>query len=126
MVLGRRCADEIETVGREIARQRMLQALLEDRFKLVVHTETKELPVYSLTLAKNGSKLHEAKPGDTYDKAYKLAERRSGWSRSSFGRSRGDNRSGGDDEGHFAVVVAAGRPNRHRQDRTERVSMISR
>jgi uncharacterized protein (TIGR03435 family) len=39
----------------------MLQALLADRFKLAVHRETKELPVYTLVVAKNGSKLQEAK-----------------------------------------------------------------
>jgi bla regulator protein blaR1 len=47
-------------------RQRMLQALLADRFKLTVHHETKELPVYALIIAENGAKLQEAKPGDTY------------------------------------------------------------
>jgi uncharacterized protein (TIGR03435 family) len=35
----------------------MLQSLLEDRFKLKVHRETKELPVYALTAAKGGLKL---------------------------------------------------------------------
>ncbi|MCU1334898.1 MAG: hypothetical protein JWO19_479 [Bryobacterales bacterium] len=35
----------------------MLQALLADRFKLTVHRETKELPVYALTVAKNGPKF---------------------------------------------------------------------
>jgi uncharacterized protein (TIGR03435 family) len=38
----------------------MLQALLEDRFHLRFHHETKEGAVYVLTLAKNGSKMHEA------------------------------------------------------------------
>jgi uncharacterized protein (TIGR03435 family) len=54
------------------ARQLMLQALLAGRFKLIVHTETRQLSVYSLTIAKNGTKLHEAKSGDTYETAYKL------------------------------------------------------
>jgi len=45
-------------------RERMLQALLADRFKLTVHHETKELPVYALAIAENGPKLQEAKPGD--------------------------------------------------------------
>jgi uncharacterized protein (TIGR03435 family) len=51
---------------RNLAQQRMLQALLADRFNLTLHRETKELPIYSLVIAKNGPKLHEAKPGDTY------------------------------------------------------------
>ncbi len=40
----------------------MLQALLAERFKLVVHRETKEIPAYSLVLAKSGSKLKVAAP----------------------------------------------------------------
>jgi uncharacterized protein (TIGR03435 family) len=51
---------------RRLARQHMLQAILADRFKLAFHRDTKELPVYWLAIAKNGPKLHEAKPGDTY------------------------------------------------------------
>jgi uncharacterized protein (TIGR03435 family) len=42
----------------------MLQTLLADRFKLVVHRETKEMPVYALMVAKNGPKFHEWKEGD--------------------------------------------------------------
>ncbi len=38
-----------------------LQALLADRFHLVVHHETREMPVYALVVAKNGPKL---KPPD--------------------------------------------------------------
>jgi uncharacterized protein (TIGR03435 family) len=41
----------------------MLQTLLADRFKLKLHRETKELPVYWLVVGKNGSKLPET--GDT-------------------------------------------------------------
>jgi len=47
-------------------RRLILQPLLADRFKLKVHTETKQLPVYELVIAKSGSKLKEANPGDTY------------------------------------------------------------
>ena len=54
--------------------KRMLQALLADRFQLVVHRETKELPGYALVIAKGGSKLHEAKPGDTYPNGIKGPE----------------------------------------------------
>jgi uncharacterized protein (TIGR03435 family) len=45
-------------------RKQMLQSLLSDRFKLVVHPETKEGPVYKLDFAKGGSKLHESTPSD--------------------------------------------------------------
>jgi uncharacterized protein (TIGR03435 family) len=48
------------------ARLQMLKALLVDRLKLTFHRDTKELPIYSLLIAKNGPKLKEAKPGDTY------------------------------------------------------------
>ena len=41
----------------------MLQVLLEDRFKLKIHRETRELPVYVLTAAKSGSKLRASKEG---------------------------------------------------------------
>jgi uncharacterized protein (TIGR03435 family) len=40
----------------------MLQTLLAERFKLAVHRETKEIPAYSLVLAKSGSKLKESTP----------------------------------------------------------------
>ena len=39
----------------------MLRTLLADRFNLVFREETKELPVYVLTVAKNGPKLAESK-----------------------------------------------------------------
>jgi uncharacterized protein (TIGR03435 family) len=38
----------------------MLQALLADRLKVVVHREQKDLPFLALVLGKNGSKLHPA------------------------------------------------------------------
>ena len=41
----------------------MLQGLLEDRFKLKAHRETKELPVYALTAARGGFKLQPPKEG---------------------------------------------------------------
>jgi uncharacterized protein (TIGR03435 family) len=43
---------------------RMLQALLVDRFKLIVHWETREVPVFALTVAKGGSKLRESNPAE--------------------------------------------------------------
>jgi len=40
----------------------MLQALLADRFKLAIHHDSKERPVYALIVGKNGSKLKESPP----------------------------------------------------------------
>jgi bla regulator protein BlaR1 len=37
----------------------MLRALLEDRFKLTLHREKKELPGYALVIGKSGLKVHE-------------------------------------------------------------------
>ena len=41
--------------------QLMLQSLLADRFKLVLHRETRETPTYDLVAAKGGPKFKEAK-----------------------------------------------------------------
>jgi uncharacterized protein (TIGR03435 family) len=50
---------------RQAQRWLMVQSLLADRFKLAVHHETKELPVYALVVAKSGPRFHEtaALPG---------------------------------------------------------------
>ncbi len=50
---------ENPTAGRDDVRL-MLQALLADRFKLVVHREMKEVTQYVLAVGKNGSKLQAA------------------------------------------------------------------
>ena len=42
----------------------MLQTLLADRFKLVVHRETRILPVFYLTVAKGGAKLEKTNPDE--------------------------------------------------------------
>lgn len=42
----------------------MFQSLLEDRFKLKVHHETREIPEYELTTAKGKAKLTSAREGD--------------------------------------------------------------
>jgi uncharacterized protein (TIGR03435 family) len=57
-----------------VERRRMLQALLADRFKLTLHRQTTQLGVYVLVVAKNGPKLQEAKPGDTYPNGLKDPE----------------------------------------------------
>jgi uncharacterized protein (TIGR03435 family) len=41
----------------------MLQALLEDRFKLKIHRENKEVPVYALVVANGGAKIQATKEG---------------------------------------------------------------
>jgi uncharacterized protein (TIGR03435 family) len=44
--------------------QSMLQAMLADRFKLVVRRESRQVPVYVLTVAKGGARLTAWKEGD--------------------------------------------------------------
>ena len=46
-------------------RRTMFQSILTDRFKLVVHHETRELPVYILSVAKGGSKLKPSASDDS-------------------------------------------------------------
>jgi bla regulator protein blaR1 len=41
----------------------MLQALLEDRFKLKVHRESRQVPIYALTVPRGGAKLQPVKEG---------------------------------------------------------------
>jgi uncharacterized protein (TIGR03435 family) len=41
----------------------MLQALLEDRFKLKIHREIRELPVYALSVSKSGLKISPSEQG---------------------------------------------------------------
>jgi uncharacterized protein (TIGR03435 family) len=50
-------AEALSADARTSRQKQTLQALLADRFKLVVRREIKELPVYVLTVGKNGSKL---------------------------------------------------------------------
>ncbi|MGA9670344.1 MAG: TIGR03435 family protein [Terracidiphilus sp.] len=59
-------------------RQQMEQALLADRFKLVVHHETKQFPIYALIVAKSGLKLHESKSDDDYKNGLKGFDGRPG------------------------------------------------
>jgi uncharacterized protein (TIGR03435 family) len=55
--------DPAEFKNLDLAQRRaMLQQLLADRFKLSVHHETREFPLYTLIVAKNGAKLRESKP----------------------------------------------------------------
>jgi len=45
----------------------MMQALLVDRCKLVVHREVKEVPVYSLVVGKNGPRFKATNPEETHE-----------------------------------------------------------
>ncbi|MGA3242935.1 MAG: TIGR03435 family protein [Bryobacteraceae bacterium] len=44
----------------------MIQALLEDRFKLKIHRETREVPVYAMTVSKGGARLQVGQPGKCF------------------------------------------------------------
>jgi uncharacterized protein (TIGR03435 family) len=67
-------AEELKTLSADMvraARQHMLRKLLEQRFELTSHRETKDLPVYNLVIAKGGLKLQESKPDDNAAKGDK-------------------------------------------------------
>jgi uncharacterized protein (TIGR03435 family) len=51
------------TAGMDTAKV-MLQALLSDRFQLKFHKETREIPIYVLTVAKGGHKMKPRTEGD--------------------------------------------------------------
>ncbi|HEX3093226.1 MAG TPA: TIGR03435 family protein [Candidatus Angelobacter sp.] len=59
---------------REVVEQHMLQALLVDRFHLVIRHESRELPVYALVIAKNGPKIKEANSANTYSNGFKAPD----------------------------------------------------
>lgn len=44
----------------------MMQSMLADRFKLKVHREKKEIPIYALVITKGGFKLKDADPNNSY------------------------------------------------------------
>ena len=44
--------------------RQMLQTMLAERFKLALHKETRQLPMYSLVVAKGGPKIHAVDAGD--------------------------------------------------------------
>jgi uncharacterized protein (TIGR03435 family) len=64
---------KLSTDDRNVVQQHMLQALLAKRFGLVFHRENRDVQVYMLVVGKNGPKLHEAKPGDTYPNGINLS-----------------------------------------------------
>ena len=50
--------------GRKL-KENMVQALLQDRFKLATHAEERTLPIYILVPAKRGARMDEVKTGGT-------------------------------------------------------------
>jgi uncharacterized protein (TIGR03435 family) len=50
----------------------MMQSVLAERFKLQVHEESREGWILALVPAKNGARLKEARPGNTYSDGLKL------------------------------------------------------
>lgn len=48
----------------DLEQRQMMQALLADRFKLMVHRDTNAVPVYDLVLAEKGPKMQQSLPGD--------------------------------------------------------------
>lgn len=54
----------------------MLQSLLTDRFKLKVHRERREMPVYALVVGKNGPKFKESAPDASPDTHYAAGDGR--------------------------------------------------
>jgi len=56
-----------------IARQRMLQTLLADYFKLTITRETRQLQRYTLSVAKGGPKLQHATPAEVAANAERVA-----------------------------------------------------
>jgi len=62
-------AQETDPRLRQPEIRNQLQALLADRFKLVLHHESKELPSYVLVVGENGSKLQPSKYADYPDTA---------------------------------------------------------
>jgi uncharacterized protein (TIGR03435 family) len=61
--------------------QAMLRQILTERFKLTVHRESRELPVYALSVAKGGPKLKES----AIDPSVSASARRGGGVRMSMG-----------------------------------------
>ncbi|SPE43530.1 membrane hypothetical protein [Candidatus Sulfopaludibacter sp. SbA3] len=60
------------TPGFATMRGPMLQALLEERFRLKIHSASREVPVYALTVAKGGPKLQPTSPGSCVPLDYSL------------------------------------------------------
>jgi uncharacterized protein (TIGR03435 family) len=70
-------AEKLQKLGvaeTKLERQRMLQALLADRFKLIVHHESREGPLFVLVVAKDGPKFQQSGPDTDGSARPKLVE----------------------------------------------------
>jgi bla regulator protein blaR1 len=54
--------------------RKMIQALLADRFRLTLHRETRQLPIYALVVGKNGPKLKVADSDAAPPRTIKMGE----------------------------------------------------
>ena len=50
----------------------MMQTLLADRFKLAIHRETKDMPIYELVAGKNGPKLKASAEADQHKGMFRI------------------------------------------------------
>ena len=56
--------------------QRMMQSLLAARFQLVIHRETRQLPMYAMVVDKNGAKVHLTEAhGDPGQNPFNMTDR---------------------------------------------------
>jgi uncharacterized protein (TIGR03435 family) len=65
---------KLSPAERKRARQKMLQSILADRMKLIIHRGYKESAVYNLVVERGGPKLHTANPDDTYPSGFKTED----------------------------------------------------
>ena len=93
-VNGKVAASDEATVAKLTQEQKRVffQQMLKERFGLVVHHETRELPEYALVVAKGGAKIEEGKP----DTSSPADNRIHGGSRMSMERGRMKFEDGGD------------------------------
>jgi uncharacterized protein (TIGR03435 family) len=66
--------EKLRPAERKRARQKMLQDILADRMKLIIHRDYKESAVYYLVVERGGPKLHTANPDDTYPNGFKAED----------------------------------------------------
>jgi uncharacterized protein (TIGR03435 family) len=94
----------------------MLQVLLEDRFKLTLHRDKRDFPIYALTLAKGGPKFKESAPDSEADSDKSGADKSNinvsvtgggrGGAVVNLGRGSYISNSGGKVEAHKVTIAA--------------------